>query len=620
MLEAAVPSFLRFPISAMLAAAMLLGGCVGIPADRGFSDVKTLVAERGGLVVVAPGRDAEAERQIADWLAAPLTVESAQRIALSRNPRLVEQYARLGIAQAAVYDAARISNPLFSLAVLDSNVAGHRVTLGLAQNFADLLNLSPRKRQARGQLERAQQQAAADLLDLAAEVEAAYFAHIGAVSVSELREAIALAGAASAELAQRFLDAGNINRLQLNREKAAATEARIAADRAEARMLAARTELNRLLGLTAEEDRWAVQVRLPLPVQEEDTLAELQRHANYGRLDLLAARKQVVLLEDALGAARSYRFIGDIVVGVERERDTDGSKLTGPTLELSLPIFNWGAGRVERARAELEQARATARALEIKVSNDVRLAQARVAGARGLAERYRGQLIPQREEVVQRSTELQNFMLIGQFELLAAKQQEFEAYQGYLEALAAYWTSRGELARAVGARLPSSTHFNASAVEPKDLIAPKSTDGAHGGKPDMDMKAMQGMKGMGHSGKDMQGMEGMKGMDHSGKDMKPPAGKPGMDMKGMQGKEGMKHDAPGAEGVAVQATCDGLKNADMKDPLMQALAQKCRSREKSTSAETIDSSRKPTVPGSQPAATSPSHDSKQGLTGGKHPH
>ena len=56
----------------------------------------------------------------------------------------------------------------------------------------------------------------------------------------------------------------------------------------------------------------------------------------------------------------------------------------------------------------------------------------------------------------------------------------------------------------------------------------------------------------------------MKGMDMKGMDMK------GMDMKGMDTKHS-DHEASPAEKIV----CDRLKSADMSDPLMQALAEKC---------------------------------------------
>lgn len=607
----------RLKIFAVLAAALFLTACAGIPADRGFADSKALIIDRGGPQVTAPFSDEEAQRQTAEWMAAPLTVESAQRIALTRNPQLLRQYARLGIAQAEVYDAARISNPLFSFAWLDGSAGGAQVALGLAQNFADILYLSPRKRRASGELVRTQQQVAGELVKLAAEVEAGYYAYVGAVAVVELRDAVAAAGRASAELAQRFFDAGNINRLELNREKAAATEARIAADRAVTNALTVRSALNTLLGLTAETDHWTIQTRLSPPMNQEDEAAELQRLAQFGRLDLLSARQSVVLLEDALGVTRSYRLVGDIQLGVDYEHETDNSRLLGPTLGLTLPVFNWGSGRVERARAELDQARAEARELEIRVSNEVGLAGARVKSARALVERYRMQLIPQREEVVRRATEMQNYMIIGQFELLQDKREEYDAYQGYLESLADYWIARADLAQAIGARLPSGAQIATESIEPNALITPKESGGGHEGHGRHDATT-GGSSGMDMKGMDMKGMDmkGMDGMDPPGHDMetmpKPgtvaPSVKPSVD----NDKTLMGHAGSAAE----QGACERLKNADMSDPQMQALAQKCSEQPQAVnpnsgehknyrnSSSNLPTTGAPPVNGAQPSSSS----------------
>jgi cobalt-zinc-cadmium efflux system outer membrane protein len=56
-------------------------------------------------------------------------------------------------------------------------------------------------------------------------------------------------------------------------------------------------------------------------------------------------------------------------------------------------------------------------------------------------------------------------MLIGAFDLLMAKQQEFEAYQKYLETLRDYWIVRADMQRSLGGRLPG--HMNSKQnIEP----------------------------------------------------------------------------------------------------------------------------------------------------------
>ena len=85
----------------------------------------------------------------------------------------------------------------------------------------------------------------------------------------------------------------------------------------------------------------------------------------------------------------------------------------------------------------------------------MRLGAERVRILRDIITTHRDALIPQRESVVARSQEQQNFMIIGVFELIQAKRQEYDAYQSYLEAIRDYWLARVELGRAVGGRLPS---------------------------------------------------------------------------------------------------------------------------------------------------------------------
>jgi hypothetical protein len=62
--------------------------------------------------------------------------------------------------------------------------------------------------------------------------------------------------------------------------------------------------------------------------------------------------------------------------------------------------------------------------------------------------------------------------------------------------------------------------------------------------------------------------------------MKDKEGIKGMDTKGKPGLEGMDQGAPPkADPAAVTAVCDQSKNADLSDPLIQALILQCRKQE-----------------------------------------
>jgi cobalt-zinc-cadmium efflux system outer membrane protein len=411
----------------------------------------------------------------------PLTTESAIQIALINNPQIRVEYARLGIAAAAVYDAGRLSNPGLGASVMSSSEssAANQVTFGLAQSFTDLLLLSSRSRLADAQFERSKQEAGAAIINLAADVGVAWFDLVGAQQTLAMRTAVASAAQVAASLAQRFFDAGNVSALELALAQSAASEAQIGTLRAKAEVVTARSALNQLLGFHAGDSRWTLPDQLRLPVGQEDELADLLLLAQQSRLDLAAKRTQLELLADSLGISRSFRYVGAIEVGVETERETDRSRITGPNLSVELPIFNTGEGKLAQAEAELDQAHAQWQLLALQISNDVQLAHAKVLSSRSLLQLYQQSLLPQQQAIVRYTQHEFNYMLTGQFELLAAKQQEYAAYNNYLEALRDYWIARTELERAVGAQLPSAADGSTVTVGPIQLNATVPAESSH---------------------------------------------------------------------------------------------------------------------------------------------
>ena len=305
-----------------------------------------------------------------------------------------------------------------------------------------------------------------------------------------MRAAVAEALQTSAELAQRFYDAGNITQLQFNREKAAATQARIEAAQASVAARLARLEVNSLIGLTGKETEWPLDATLPLPVVAEDDPAELQRIASENSLELLAARKGASVAAGAASITRHFRLLGTTTVGYGREREVDRSVIKGPTLDLELPIFNQGGSRVARAEARLKIARARLAQIELSSANSIALGAERVRVLSQVVNDYRSALVPERETVARESQLEQNYALIGEFEVLQARAQQFDAYQGLIEAVRDYWLARLDLSRLVGRRLPSDALPRQRAVTPADYLSPKPTSSVrpagghqHGGAP-----------------------------------------------------------------------------------------------------------------------------------------
>ncbi|MFT4047872.1 MAG: TolC family protein, partial [Solimonas sp.] len=453
-------------IPAMLVASLLLGACAGLPTERGRRALADDLSARGlALPGPAAAAAAAAEGDATNaWLDAPLSVDRAIQIALIRNPELRAASAKLGFAAADVYEAGRLANPLLSATWLSAGDEPHaQLTLGIAVNFTDLLLLGARGRIADAEFDSTRLALGDAALNLAADVEAAYRRVAAAAQTAELKATLARAAQSSATLAQRWFDAGNLKRRDLALEQAAATQAQLDADAAALDATLARQAFARLLGLPSSAD-WTLAETLALPPAQDEALADLQQLARDARLDVAGARRHADAVAARYGLTRRTRALGDIEIGAEREREYDGGVHGGPTVSFALPIFDWGAGRKARGAAELQTAEAGLTARELDADHDVAAAYARLRSARLRSERYRRELLPAREAAVEQAQRAFNYMLVDVFDLLAERQQGYDAYAGYLAALGDYWVARAALSRAVGRRLPLADHATVAAL------------------------------------------------------------------------------------------------------------------------------------------------------------
>lgn len=454
----------------MAALAIVLGigaGCSVVPIDEA---AKTAAEQVGDRVSAKPAWPPEAsEAGPAPELREPLTLPAALAIAFERNPEIRRQYASLGVAHADLMDAARISNPTLSLAWLSPNSGGHdQTTQEISMGFTDLLLLPARRRLSAAEFQRMEFAVGSKLVALAHEVETAWYAHVGAIQVAAMRNAVAKAAQNEAALAQRFYEAGNISRLQLDLQNATAARANIESLRARSDSAASRARLANLLGL-ATKAGWRTADRLPAPPDTGLSPDELTARALSQRLDLAALRQEVAVLEDARDVTGRWRLLGSVEAGYKQEHEVDGTKLRGPTLNLEFPLFNQGQGSVERATAELMDARAREQSLTLAVENEVTTAVERLALAREVSAHFRDELLPSTTSAVARQQERVNFMLVGAFELIQTKRDEYNAWQGYFESVRDYWVARTGLRAATGGLLPGDEETLPMTVGPAEL-------------------------------------------------------------------------------------------------------------------------------------------------------
>jgi cobalt-zinc-cadmium efflux system outer membrane protein len=400
--------------------------------------------------------DRQIEEALDKLLENELTAAGAIQIALLNNARLQARYEELGISQAELIQAGLLKNPtVFGSVRFPANSPGAtELEFGLLQNFLNLLMLPARQKIATAQFEQVKAEVAHDVLQVAAETERAYYEALGAINTKNLRFSVMEAAQASYEFATRLHGAGNISDLSLSIERSSFEEARIALAESENRLRMAREKLTKLMGLWGERTKWRIPDQLPDIPPNEASLDQLETLAIQNRLDLEAARKRIDTLAQSLGTSIAWRWLGDAEAGVSAERDTDRHWVVGPELALELPIFDQHQARISRGEAMLRREINQLTALAVDIRSDVRELRDKLVMQRYLIDHYKRVILPLKQRIVSLTLQKYNYMLVGTFDLLTAKQQEFNAYAKYLEAVRDYWIIRADLGRALGGRLP----------------------------------------------------------------------------------------------------------------------------------------------------------------------
>lgn len=460
--------------------AMAVSACVTLPQGEDQAAIAGLLQDRKA-VTVSQGDDG-----LAALMIKPMTLDGAVETAIVKSPRLALIYGQLGLDQADVLEAIEIANPRLGLSSLSAG-GGKTTAQSLTLPLADLILLPARLKLAQQARSRARYQLANALLDVQLDVEAAWYQAVAAEQAAQMRGAVASALKTSADLAERYFNAGNITELDLNREQAAASQAQIAAQQAAVTARATRANLDSLIGLSPNDHPWSLGGALPLPPANDDRLDELQSLALTHNLSLMAAERDLSIWDRVSATRQATRWLGDTALGLERERDQDGIRASGPSLDLELPIFNQGQAKTARLNAKRDLAKAQSAQIRLSLSHQIAARADELQRRRQVVALHSDDLIPQRQTIVARSQEQQNYMLLGVFGLIEAKTREYEAYEGYIEAVRDFWLARVELTRWVGTRLPSTPAILEAGPSASDILGPSSAAPMgghdHGGQP-----------------------------------------------------------------------------------------------------------------------------------------
>ena len=285
----------------------------------------------------------------------PLTGTEVAQIAVLLNPNLRALRAERGVAQAQVFAAGLLPDPQLSLSAdLPSNVSQgyfNAYGIGLQWNLASLFTRSTRLAAARAQRRSVQYQVAWQEWMLAnqARIQARrwYYLH--------RQETLA---AAATQVSTQLYRVAQENLQQGDTTISSATLRQIAYLDSQDQQLAlqrqlskARLQLNQTLGLPPD---FRVQVASPRPLGAIPPVSQLVALAIQHRLDLRALRAGYAAQEAQVRAAILGQYPA-FSIGVSHAADTSNIQTFGPSINLSIPLWNRNRGAIAQARATRAQ-------------------------------------------------------------------------------------------------------------------------------------------------------------------------------------------------------------------------------------------------------------------------
>ena len=431
-------------------ATALLAGCATFSPDGGFDAVRSAARDRLGKEarwMKSEEDSANARTAMQTLFAKPLSPDDAVQIALANNRGLQATYAELGIAEAELVQAGRLTNP--HLAYLRTREGDERkLEWALTFPIIDLVTMPLRTRIEARRFEETKLAVAGATVGVALETRRAWYDAVAAEETVRYMEQVKAAAEASAELARRMARGGNFPKLTQMREQAFYAEVTAQLARAKQAAVSQRERVARLMGL-ANSNIFRLPERLPdlpqAPAGRNDLASVLMER----RYDVQAAKRATEALAESLGLSKVTRFVSALEFGPARTKEDPEPWKRGYEVSLQIPLFDWGGARVAKAEALYMQAVHRLAQTAIDAESETREAYVAYRTAYDTAKHYRDEIVPLRKKISDENVQRYNGMLISVFELLADARKQVASVKDSIEALRDFWISETALQAAI---------------------------------------------------------------------------------------------------------------------------------------------------------------------------
>jgi cobalt-zinc-cadmium efflux system outer membrane protein len=380
---------------------------------------------------------------------AELSLSQALAQAMEHNPSLIA--ARLGraVSSAEINVARERPNPDFTF-------EGERETPHYAFGVTLPLELGAKRGRRVAVAEATAEATAAEIarteIEVRAEVRRAFYETVAADQRVVLAREVADLAQRARDAAQARMDAGDVPRLDLLQAELELARAQNDLATRDGERVAARVELNALLGIPPGATTVARGELGEGAVPDESAAVTRALDAS---LDLAVLDRRIREAQARVALARALQ-IPDVSLSGTVTQDAPGEFNTGyrAGFSLTLPIFTTHRAGVVREESAVTQARAEREAAVTQTSAAVIAARARAQALREQVDREQRDILPRARQVEAMAEDSYRAGQTGLVALLQVLQTTRDTRLQTVESALAYQRALADLERAIGAPLP----------------------------------------------------------------------------------------------------------------------------------------------------------------------
>ena len=374
----------------------------------------------------------------------PLTLADLEKIALEKNPTLVQANAEVEAAKGRAKQAGLLPNPTIGYSADEFALRAGEGRGKQGVFVEQRLPLGGKLRLSRAVFEQEVREGEANRqaqrLRVVNSVRSLYFEAIVAQRRVAVREDLERLSQEAVDVSQQLLNVGAADRPDVLESEIEAREANLA-------LVDSRNQrFHTWLALTTMIGEPGLPLR-PLGLGKETAVPELNRDREVERLlsdspQILAAKARIERAELSLRRARRENVPDLVLKGgshYDRERNPENGRAVGwegfVEAGISIPIFNQNQGNIATARAQLDRAQAEGKRVELALRGQLSgVFEAYLTSLR-TADEYRLNIIPRAEEAYRLYLSRFREMAAAYPQVLIAQRTFFQTSARYLSAL-----------------------------------------------------------------------------------------------------------------------------------------------------------------------------------------